>query len=71
MIKLEAKEDVKRVKNYSMFLKLENFALNVPEWNQKSREFYINNADYIITNNDTIDNLKERFNNLYKTLNDE
>ena len=31
----------------------------------------INNADYIITNNDTIDNLKERFNNLYKTLNDE
>ena len=39
MIKLEAKEDVKSVKNYSMFLKLENFALNVPEWNQKSREF--------------------------------
>jgi hypothetical protein len=39
MIKLEVNEDVKSVKNYSMFLKLENFALNVPEWNQKSREF--------------------------------
>ena len=38
---------------------------------QKSRDFYINNADHIITNNDTIDKLKERFNNLYKTLNDE
>ena len=38
---------------------------------QKSREFYINNADYVITNNDTIDNLKERSNNRYKTLNDE
>ena len=38
---------------------------------QKSRDFYINNADHIITNNDTIEKLKVRFNNLYKTLNDE
>ena len=37
MIKLEVREDVKSVKNYSMFLKLENFALNAPEWNQKSK----------------------------------
>ena len=39
MIKLEVKEDVKNVKNYFTSLKLENFVLNVPEWNQKSNEF--------------------------------
>ena len=41
MIKLEVKEDVRNVKNYSMFLKLGSFALNVPEQNQKSKNFEI------------------------------
>ena len=39
MIRLEVKEDVKSVKNYFMYLKLENFVLSVPEWSQKSNEF--------------------------------
>jgi hypothetical protein len=41
MIKLEVKEDVRNVKNYSMFLKLGSFALNVPGQNQKSKNFEI------------------------------
>ena len=32
---------------------------------QKNRSFYINNSDYIISNNDTIDTLNKRFEELY------
>ena len=39
MTKLEVKEDAKNVKNCSTSLRLENFALNVPEWNQKNKNF--------------------------------
>ena len=38
---------------------------------QKSREFYINNADHIISNNDTMEQLEERFNDLYSILKNE
>tara|TARA_Y100000996_G_C22361799_1_gene577226 strand:- start:140 stop:724 length:585 start_codon:yes stop_codon:yes gene_type:complete len=38
---------------------------------QKSRDYYINKADHIISNNDTIKKLKEEFNNLYNTLKNE
>ena len=36
MIKLELNDNVKNVKSYFMFLKWENYALNVPDWNQKN-----------------------------------
>jgi hypothetical protein len=37
MIRLEVKEDAKSVKNCFMCLRLESFALNVPEWSQKNK----------------------------------
>ena len=50
MIRVGVKEDVKSAKNYFMSLKLENFVLNVPEWNQKSNEFlkFISPYHYIL-----------------------
>ena len=37
MIKLGVKGDVKNVKNCFMYLKLANFVLNVPDWNQENK----------------------------------
>ena len=37
MIRLEVKEDAKSVKKCFMCLRLESFALNVPEWSQKNK----------------------------------
>jgi len=41
MIRPEVKEDVKSVKNYFTSLKLENYALNALEWNQKNKSSLI------------------------------
>ena len=35
---------------------------------QKERKFYLNNSDYVLNNNDSIEMLKVKFNKLYRVL---
>ena len=50
----------KNSESKALFMKLNNL--------QKERKFYLNNSDYVLNNNDSIEMLKVKFNKLYRVL---
>ena len=53
----------KNSESKALFMKLNNL--------QKERKFYLNNSDYVLNNNDSIEMLKVKFNKLYRVLHNE